>query len=156
MQNSTAQARIAARPGVFRISAGAKGGHATLPVAHLDESVEFYHHVLALSVLVHDSALILHGAEGVGGTESTPMPGGRHRLVIRYPHPVVLFEVVRRLAEHDYPIDSGLNHAGAISVYLRDPEGNELELYCEVPASGGAPEPDSRAGAAPASTARER
>jgi catechol 2,3-dioxygenase len=39
----------------------------------------------------------------------------------------------RRLKEHDVPIVRTVDHGVTRSVYFTDPEGNELEIYCEVP-----------------------
>jgi catechol 2,3-dioxygenase len=39
----------------------------------------------------------------------------------------------RRLKEHDVPIVRTVDHGITRSVYFKDPEGNELEIYCEVP-----------------------
>ena len=38
-----------------------------------------------------------------------------------------------RLKEHDVEIVRTVDHGITQSVYFKDPEGNELELYCEVP-----------------------
>ena len=39
----------------------------------------------------------------------------------------------RRLKEHNVPIVRTVDHGITKSVYFQDPEGNELEIYCEVP-----------------------
>ncbi|MDP7547290.1 MAG: VOC family protein, partial [Alphaproteobacteria bacterium] len=39
----------------------------------------------------------------------------------------------RRLKEHDVPIVRTVDHGVTKSVYFKDPEGNELEIYCDVP-----------------------
>lgn len=47
------------------------------------------------------------------------------------------FETVKamhqRLKEHNVPIVRTVDHGITKSVYFKDPEGNELEIYCEVP-----------------------
>ncbi len=37
------------------------------------------------------------------------------------------------LKAHDVPIVRTVDHGITRSVYFKDPEGNELEIYCEVP-----------------------
>jgi catechol 2,3-dioxygenase len=39
----------------------------------------------------------------------------------------------RRLKEHEVSIVRTVDHGITQSVYFKDPEGNELEIYCEVP-----------------------
>jgi catechol 2,3-dioxygenase len=47
------------------------------------------------------------------------------------------FETVRnmyrRLREHNVPIVRTIDHGATKSVYFTDPDGIELEIYCEVP-----------------------
>jgi catechol 2,3-dioxygenase len=39
----------------------------------------------------------------------------------------------QRLKEHNVPIVRTVDHGITKSVYFKDPEGNELEIYCEAP-----------------------
>jgi catechol 2,3-dioxygenase len=39
----------------------------------------------------------------------------------------------RRLKEHEVPIVRTVDHGITKSVYFKDPDGNELEIYCEAP-----------------------
>lgn len=133
MKNSTAPTRGGSHPGGYRIAAGSRIGHIQLRVADLDFAVEFYRDVLGINVLLQGPALVLETAETVDGAVSAPAHTGRPHLTILYPDLAALTGAVRRLAEHDYPIDSGQNRAGTISVYLRDPEGNGIELCYDGP-----------------------
>lgn len=38
----------------------------------------------------------------------------------------------RKLKAHDVPIVRAVDHGVTQSVYFKDPEGNELEIYCDV------------------------
>ena len=40
---------------------------------------------------------------------------------------------VQRIFDHEYSIDSAEDHGGTISVYLRDPDDNGIELYYDRP-----------------------
>jgi catechol 2,3-dioxygenase len=40
---------------------------------------------------------------------------------------------VRRLLDHDHPIDHATDHGGTVSVYLADPDGNGVELCYDRP-----------------------
>ena len=36
---------------------------------------------------------------------------------------------MRRVLDHGHEVDAASDHGGTLSFYLRDPEGNGLELY---------------------------
>jgi catechol 2,3-dioxygenase len=40
---------------------------------------------------------------------------------------------VQGLLDHRYPIDAAQDHGGTVSVYLRDPDGNGIELSYDRP-----------------------
>jgi len=42
---------------------------------------------------------------------------------------------VQQILDRGYPIDSAEDHGATVSVYLRDPDGNDLELYYDGPRS---------------------
>jgi catechol 2,3-dioxygenase len=42
-------------------------------------------------------------------------------------------EMHRRLTEHGVAIDHMTDHGYTRSIYFHDPEGNQIEIYCEVP-----------------------
>ncbi|HLZ73109.1 MAG TPA: VOC family protein [Dehalococcoidia bacterium] len=44
-----------------------------------------------------------------------------------------LVRMYRRLKEHGVDVDHTTDHAFTKSIYCRDPEGNMVEIYCEVP-----------------------
>jgi catechol 2,3-dioxygenase len=42
---------------------------------------------------------------------------------------------VRQILDRGYPVDSAEDHGATVSVYLRDPDGNGIELYYDRPRS---------------------
>jgi len=44
-----------------------------------------------------------------------------------------LAKIVKRLIDHDYPISGASDHGVSEAVYLNDPDGNGMELYCDRP-----------------------
>lgn len=43
--------------------------------------------------------------------------------------------VLKRLAEHDWPIEGAADHGVSEAVYLRDPDNNGIEIYRDRPQS---------------------
>ena len=68
-----------------------------------------------------------------GGTPPPPGHTGLHHLAIVYPDRDELARAVRRLLDHGYPLDEAEDHGATVSVYLRDPDGNGIELYYDRP-----------------------
>ena len=58
---------------------------------------------------------------------------GLYHVAFLYPDRRELARAVRRLVDHDYPIDHGSHHGATVSVYLSDPDGNGVELYHDRP-----------------------
>jgi catechol 2,3-dioxygenase len=124
-------------------------GHVHLRVANLDRAVDFYRDALGFTVFADGRrigvpAVFLAAGEyhhhiGLNTFQSangTPAPAGHTGLqhaAILYPDRAALARAVRRLRELEYPLDDARDHGGTISVYLKDPDGNGLELYYDLP-----------------------
>jgi catechol 2,3-dioxygenase len=125
-------------------------GHVHLRVANLERATAFYRDVLGFDVMAHGPDLGVPGAAflsaggyhhhiGLNTWESEegtpPLRGhtGLYHLAIVYPERRELGRAVRRLLEHGHPIDGSEDHGATVSVYLRDPEGNGIELYYDRP-----------------------
>src|SRR5919108_1064188 len=124
-------------------------GHVHLKVADLDRAIAFYRDGLGLSVtgdgrpIGVDAAFLAagdyHHHVGLNTMESAgaapPPPGhtGLYHVAFVYPDRRELGRAVRRLIDHDYPIDHGTDHGATVSVYLSDPDGNGVELYYDRP-----------------------
>jgi catechol 2,3-dioxygenase len=121
-------------------------GHVHLKVANLDRAVAFYRDVLgfALTQRMGDSAAFLsaggyHHHIGLNTWESAdgppPAPGttGLYHFAIRYPDRAALGDALRRLEDARVPLDGASDHGVSEALYLRDPDGNGLELYWDRP-----------------------
>ena len=66
---------------------------------------------------------------------SPPLPGhtGLYHAAIRYPSRPALADALRRLVEAGVPLDGASDHGVSEALYLRDPDGNGLELYHDRP-----------------------
>lgn len=123
-----------------------KIGHVHLKVSDIERSLQFYRDVLGFAVMSRygEQAVFLsaggyHHHTGLNTWESkgsTPPPPGHtglYHVAILYPTRAALGDAVRRLREANYPIDGASDHGVSEAVYLRDPDGNGLELYRDRP-----------------------
>jgi len=121
-------------------------GHVHLKVADLDRAIAFYHGVLGFDVMqrMGPSAAFLsaggyHHHIGLNTWESRngppPPPGstGLYHVAIRYPDRGALGDALRRLNEARVPLDGASDHGVSEALYLRDPDGNGVELYWDRP-----------------------
>ncbi len=128
------------------IHPGARIGHVHLRVANLDRAIAFYNGVLGFEVTqkMGDSAAFLsaggyHHHIGLNTWESlngaSPAPGttGLYHLAILYPTRAELGDALRRLIAAGVQLDGAADHGVSEALYLRDPDGNGVELYWDRP-----------------------
>ena len=128
------------------IDPGVDIGHVHLKVADLERAIGFYHGVLGFDVVqrLRDSAAFLSAGgyhhhlglntwESRGGPPPPPGTTGLYHVAIRYPDRRTLGDALRRLAAAGVPLDGASDHGVSEAVYLRDPDGNGVELYRDRP-----------------------
>lgn len=131
------------------ISSEARIGHVHLRVADLDRATAFYRDILGFAVTIYGPTfgmqavflaaggyhhhIALNTWVSAGGTPPPAGHTGLHHVAIVYPDAQALGCAVQRLFDHEYSIDGAEDHAGTVSVYLRDPDGNGIELYYDRP-----------------------
>ena len=120
-------------------------GHVHLKVADLDRAVAFYNGVLGFDVTqrMPGAAFLSAGGyhhhiglntwESSGGTAPSPGTTGLYHLAIRYPTRAALGDALRRLDEAGVTLDGASDHGVSEALYLRDPDGNGVELYWDRP-----------------------
>ena len=128
-----------------RIDPQVQIGHVHLKVADLDHSLAFYHGVLGFDITqrVPGAAFLSAGGyhhhiglntwESSGGTAPPPGTTGLYHLAIRYPTREALADALSRLTEHQVSLDGASDHGVSEALYVRDPDGNVVELYWDRP-----------------------
>jgi catechol 2,3-dioxygenase len=121
-------------------------GHVHLKVSDIDQALAFYRDVLGFEVtqrLADEAAFLSAGGyhhhlglntwESRGGSPPPRGTTGLYHVAIRYPDRATLGAAVRRLGEAGIPITGATDHGVSEAIYLRDPDGNGIELYRDRP-----------------------
>jgi len=132
-------------------------GHVHLKVAELDRALAFYHGVLGFAITARYGAgavflaaggyhhhIGLNTWESAGGTPPPPGSTGLYHLAIRYPSRATLADALRRLRDAGITLDGASDHGVSEALYLRDPDGNGVELYRDRPEAEWPRHPDGR------------
>jgi len=121
-------------------------GHVHLKVADLERSLAFYRDVLGFEVMQRfgrQAAFLSSGGyhhhlglntwESAGGQPPAPGSTGLYHVALLYPSRAELADAVRRVVNAGIPLQGAADHGVSEAVYLRDPDGNGLELYWDRP-----------------------
>jgi len=121
-------------------------GHVHLKVSDIDRALGFYRDVLGFDLIVRhgDEAAFLsaggyHHHIGLNTWESrggSPPPSGTtglYHVAVRYPDRATLGDALRRLVDAGIPVSGATDHGVSEAIYLRDPDGNGIELYRDRP-----------------------
>jgi catechol 2,3-dioxygenase len=121
-------------------------GHVHLKVADLERAVSFYSGVLGFEVTqrMGQSAVFLSAGgyhhhiglntwESQGGSPPAPGTTGLYHFAIRYADRAALGDALRRLRDARVPLEGASDHGVSEALYLRDPDGNGVELYWDRP-----------------------
>lgn len=128
------------------IDAGVKIGHVHLKVADLERALGFWRDVLGFEVMQRygKQAVFLSAGgyhhhiglntwESAGGSPPSPGTTGLYHVAILYPTRALLADALRRLISADIELDGAADHGVSEALYLRDPDGNGVELYWDRP-----------------------
>jgi catechol 2,3-dioxygenase len=121
-------------------------GHAHLKVSDIDRALGFYRDVLGFEVTqrLGDQAAFLSAGgyhhhlglntwESRGGGPPPPGTTGLYHVAIRYPDRATLADALNRVVQAGIPITGASDHGVSEAIYLRDPDGNGIELYRDRP-----------------------
>jgi len=128
------------------IAPGTRIGHVHLKVADLDRALGFYCGVLGFQLMQRygtQAAFVSAGGyhhhiglntwESLGGTPPPPGHTGLYHTAILYPTRADLANALRRLRSAGVSLDGASDHGVSEALYLRDPDGNGVELYWDRP-----------------------
>jgi catechol 2,3-dioxygenase len=127
------------------IDPGVDIGHVHLKVSDLDRALAFYRDILGFEVMTRLPGAVFLSAgdyhhhiglntwESAGGSPPPPGTTGLYHTAIRYPTRAALGEALRRLADAGWPLTGASDHGVSEALYLRDPDGNGVELYRDRP-----------------------
>jgi len=126
----------------------ARIGHVHLTVADLDRALAFYRDVLGFEVTTRYGADAVFLSAGgyhhhiglntwAGRAAPAPAPGttGLYHFAILFADRQALAAAVRRVIDAGIPLAGAADHGVSEAVYLRDPDGNGVELYRDRPES---------------------
>ena len=128
------------------IHRGVRIGHVHLKVADLERAIAFYRDVLGFELTQRygrEAAFLSAGGyhhhiglntwESAGGSPPPPQSTGLYHLAILYPTRAELADALRRLKRAGIPLEGASDHGVSEALYLRDPDGNGVELYWDRP-----------------------
>ena len=118
-------------------------GKVRLRVADLDALATFYERVVGLEAVERDGGLVRFGPAGgeplielVGAPDAPRAPSfstGLFHLAILVPDRAELAHSLQRLAGAGWRLTGASDHLVSEALYLRDPEGNGIEIYRDRP-----------------------
>jgi len=121
-------------------------GHVHLKVSDLDRALKFYRDVLGFELTQrygNEAALLSAGGyhhpiglntwESEGGSPPPPGSTGLYHLAIVYPTRAQFADALRRVLRAGIRLEGASDHGVSEAIYLRDPDGNGVELYWDRP-----------------------
>jgi catechol 2,3-dioxygenase len=117
-----------------------------LKVADLERALGFWQGVIGLEVmqrLGNQAAFLSAGGyhhhialntwESAGGKPPPARSTGLYHVALLYPTRAALMEALRRVEEAGIELEGAADHGVSEALYLRDPDGNGVELYWDRP-----------------------
>ena len=130
----------------YAVEPAVRIGHVHLKVANLERALGFYSGILGFQImqrLGNGAAFLSAGGyhhhialntwESLGGSPPPEGTTGLYHTAIVYPTRAALAAALRRVLEAQIPLEGVADHGVSESVYLRDPDDNGVELYCDKP-----------------------
>lgn len=115
-------------------------GRVGLRVHSLAETIPFYRDVVGLSVEREGARATLGGSpplivlsEATGAPPRDPAEAGLFHVAVRVPTRASLADALARIRGSEFSLTGASDHLVSEALYLRDPEGNGVEIYRDRP-----------------------
>jgi catechol 2,3-dioxygenase len=131
-------------PDEYIIPPATQIGHVHLKVSDLQKALDFYCGLLGFQLTTtygKDAAFISAGGyhHHIGlntwysknGKRPASNTTGLFHTAILYPTRKDLAKALKRVMDANYPITGSADHGVSEAIYLDDPDGNGVELYCD-------------------------
>ena len=128
------------------IAPGVTIGHVHLKVADLERALGFYRGVLGFELTQcfgSQAAFVSSGGyhhhiglntwDSAGGKPPPPGSTGLYHTAILYPTRALLADALGRVLAAGIELEGAADHGVSEALYLRDPDGNGVELYWDRP-----------------------
>ncbi len=127
----------------YKIDLNVKIGHIHLTVSDLNKSLKFYKDILGFEVQQDlGEAIFLSAGEyhHTIGLNSWSRKGARkpeegqiglYHFAVLYSSRKELAKALKNLIATKYPIEGASDHGVSESIYLKDPDGNGIEIYAD-------------------------
>ena len=126
----------------YTIDPGTQIGHVHLKVSDIERAENWYRDVLGFEVTTRygsDASFMSAGGyhhhiglntwHSRGGSPPPANTTGLYHFAILYPDRPALARALKRVLESGWPVDGASDHGVSEAIYLRDPDGNGIELY---------------------------
>ncbi len=117
-----------------------------LKVQDLQRSLAFYQDILGLKVIEKSEQTVRLSADGKTGLITLTQPStifpkqsrttGLYHFALLLPERKDLAAVIRHLISTGYPLQGASDHLVSEALYLADPDGNGIEIYCDRSSEG--------------------
>lgn len=127
------------------IHPGARIGHVHLKVSDIDRGLQFWRDILGFEITQRRAGAVFLSAGGyhhhialntwdsAGGPPAPRGTTGLYHVAILYPSRAALGRALKRLIAAGIRLDGASDHGVSEALYLRDFDGNGVELYCDRP-----------------------
>lgn len=116
-------------------------GRSALRVESLGEMSDFYQDIVGLRILSQSDGTVTLGVDGApllvlerekGLKERPRTAAGLYHNAFRVPSRGALGDALERV-QQNWHLDGASDHKVSEALYLTDPEGNGVEIYCDLP-----------------------
>jgi catechol 2,3-dioxygenase len=129
------------------IDPGVAIGHVNLKVSDLDRALWFWCDVLGFRLKQsgpgcafvaagsYHHHIALNTWESQGGAPPAAGSTGLYHVAILYPERSALADALKRIRDAGIALEGAYDHGVSLSLYVRDPDHNGVELYWDRPAA---------------------